>query len=187
MPVGPSVGGAFDPLADYTLSGTITSTGSFVQTGAVSGGIVVQTALFTENAASLTHTATFTIPAGATLLDILVVPQVLWGATTSATFTCGDAAAANGWFLATNLKATDLILGERYQASNANNWGGLNGIYLTTSGRFGQAATNIIGGYCPTAYSVIGVVTVVGPSATTGRTRMSVLYYTGSPVTPVLA
>lgn len=151
------------------------------------GGVTVLSALFTEDATSLTHTATFTIPAGATLLDIIVVPQVLWTGGTAA-FTCGDAASANGWFTTTNLKATDLILGERLQASNANNWGGVNGAYLTTAGRFGQQATNMIGGYCPTAYSVIGVVTVGTPATTVGRLRMHVIYAdAGIAVTPVLA
>ncbi len=159
---------------------------SFPAGSGVDGSIVSQTALFTEDATSLTHTATFTIPAGATLLDILVVPQVLWTGGTAA-FTCGDANSANGWFTTTNLKATDLILGERLQASNANNWGGVNGAYLTTAGRFGQQSTNMIGGYCPTAYSVIGVVTVGTPATTAGRTRMTVLYSIGASVTPVLA
>lgn len=158
------------------------------ETGVVNtGGITVLSALFTEDATSLTHTATFTIPAGATLLDIIVVPQVLWTGGTVA-FTCGDANSANGWFTTTNLKATDLVLGERLQASNANNWGGVNGAYLTTAGRFGQQSANMIGGYCPTAYSVIGVVTVTTPATTAGRTRMHVLYADpGIAVTPVLA
>jgi hypothetical protein len=151
------------------------------------GGITVLSALFTEDATTLTHTATFTIPAGATLLDIIVVPQVLWTGGTAA-FTCGDANSANGWFTTTNLKATDLVLGERLQASNANNWGGVNGAYLTTAGRFGQQSTTMIGGYCPTAYSVIGVVTVGTPATTAGRTRMHVIYADfGIAVPPVLA
>lgn len=181
-----------------TVSGAITGTStstSLTAAGLVSpvvtgdagtGTIFAKTALFTEDATSLTHTATFTIPAGATLLDILVVPQVLWTGGTAA-FTCGDANSATGWFTSTDLKATDLILGERLQASNANNWGGKNGTYLTTAGRFGQQSTNMIGGYCPTAYSVIGVVTVGTPATTVGRLRMTVLWYVGQAVVPVLA
>lgn len=151
----------------------------------VTGGIVALTGLFTEDATTTTHTMTFTIPAGATLLDILVVPQVLW-TDSSAALVVGDANSANGWFTTTELDATDLVIGERLQASNANNWGGVNGAYLTTAGRFGQQSANMIGGYCPSAYSVIGVVTVATPSGTAGRTRMTVLYYTGSTVSPVL-
>ena len=148
--------------------------------------IRIKQALFKEDATSTIHTATFTIPAGSVLLDIVVTPIVLWTATTSAAFTCGDAASANGWFTSTDLKATVLILGERLQASNSNNWGGVNGAYLTTAGRFGQQATNMIGGYCPNAYSVIGVVTVVAPATTVGRTLMQVIYMKGQKVTPVL-
>jgi hypothetical protein len=151
-----------------------------------SGVIFSKTVLFTENATSTVHTGTVAIPAGATLLDIIVVPQVLWTATGTVNFTCGDANSANGWFTNTNLKATDLILGERLQASNPNNWGGVMGTYLTTAGRFGQQSANMIGGYCPTAYSVIGVVTVGTPATTAGRTRMQVLWTVGQSVTPVI-
>jgi len=176
-----------DTSTAQTIAGPKTLTSPVINGASGLGQIVTQTALFTEDATSLTHTATFTIPAGATLLDIYVVPQVLWTATGTVNFTCGDANSANGWFTNTNLKATDLILGERLQASNANNWGGVNGAYLTAAGRFGQQATNMIGGYCPTAYSVIGVVTVGTPATTAGRTRMTVVYTIGSIVTPVLA
>ncbi len=149
------------------------------------GLIYVKQCLFTEDATSTIHTATFTLPAGSTLLDIIVVPQVLWTGGTAA-FTCGDANSANGWFTTTDLKATDLLLGERLQASGDNNWGGKNGAYLTTAGRFGQQATNLIGGFCPTAYSVIGVVTVGTPATTVGRTRMYVLWMVGESVVPAL-
>ncbi len=152
----------------------------------------VRQAMFTENATSLTHTATFNLAAGSTLIDIYVIPIVLWTATTSAAFTCGDANSANGWFTSTDLKATDLILGERLQASQAvasdGSYGGTKeGSYLTTNGRFGRQTTTMIGGYCLTATTVIGVVTVVGPSATTGRTLMQVIYTRGRKVNPVLA
>lgn len=179
-----------DTLTNKTLTSPTINTptvASPVLTGnAGTGTVFAKTALFTEDATSLTHTATFTIPAGATLLDIIVVPEVLWTGGTAA-FTCGDANSATGWFTTTNLKATDLVLGERLQASNANNWGGVNGAYLTTAGRFGQQSTNMIGGYCPTAYSVIGVVTVGTPATTAGRLRMTVLWMVGQAVTPVLA
>jgi hypothetical protein len=143
---------------------------------------------FTENATSLTHTLTFSIPAGSTLMDILITPVVLWGATTSATLNVGDANSNVGWFTGVNLKATDLILGERLQASNGSYWGGKQGLYLnSTTGTFGRPSGTMIGGYCPTATSVIGVVTVVGPSATVGRTVMTVVYARGKTVAPVLA
>lgn len=185
-----SNGGSYVPAADYTRTGAVDTGGGYaspIVTGdAGSGLIFTKQCLFTEDATSLTHTATFVIPAGSTLLDIVVIPQVLWTGGTAA-FTCGDANSANGWFTTTNLKATDLILGERLQASNANNWGGVNGTYLTTAGRFGQQSTTLIGGYCPTVYSVIGVVTVTTPATTVGRTRMYVQWMVGQSVVPVLA
>jgi hypothetical protein len=155
------------------------------------GAVFAKTVLFTEDATSVTHTGTIVVPAGATLLDVYVVPQVLW-TDSSAAITVGDAGSANGWFTSTNLAATDLVLGERLQASQAvstdgSYGGGKEGSYVTTAGRFGQQATNMIGGYCPSAYSVIGVVAVTTPSGTAGRTRMTVLWTVGQTVAPVLA
>lgn len=149
---------------------------------------VVRQAAFVEDATTLTHTATFLIPAGSTLLDIIVTPQVLWTSSGTVNFTCGDANSANGWFTNTNLKATDLILGERLQASSSTQWGGVNGSYLdSTTGRFGRQSTTMIGGYCPTATSVIGVVTVSVASTTVGRTFMTVIYSRGRKVSVVRA
>jgi len=178
--------------ASATLSGTTTvgagmTVASPVVTGDAGTGVVFsKTVLFTEDATTTTHTGTIVIPAGATLLDIFVIPQVLW-TDSSAAIVVGDANSANGWFTTCQLDTTDLILGERLQAANASYWGGVNGSYLdSTAGRFGQQSTNMIGGYCPTAYSVIGVVTVSTPSATAGRTRMTVLWTVGQTVAPVL-
>ena len=146
----------------------------------------VKTALFTEDATSTVHTATFNIPLGWTVYDIIVVPQVLWTATTSATFACGDTASGTAFFSSVDLKATDLVLGERLQAASDNFWGATNDSYLTTAGRFGQQSGNNIGGYMPAAYTIVGTVTVVDPVSTAGRTRMTVIYYRGATVTPVL-
>lgn len=176
-------------LTNKTLTSAVLTTPTVTSpnvTGDGGGGVIfAKTVLFTEDATTTTHTGTVVIPAGATLLDILVVPQVLW-TDSSAALVVGDANSANGWFTSTELDATDLLAGERLQASNANNWGGVNGAYLTTAGRFGQQSTNMIGGYCPTAYSVIAVITVSTPSGTAGRTRMTVLWTFGQTVSPVL-
>lgn len=150
-----------------------------------SGIVLTQTALFTEDATNTLHQATFALPAGSMLLDIIVVPQVLWTATGAVSLEIGDSVDADGWFTAVDLKATDLILGEKLQASSDNFWGGKNGVYLTTAGRFGQQTTNMIGGYCVSAYSLVASVTVGTPATTAGRTRVTVLYTTGSTVTPV--
>ncbi len=177
-------------LTNKTITGGAEA--SPIVTGDAGSGVVfAKTVLFTEDATSVTHTGTIVVPAGATLLDIYIVPQVLWTGGT-ASISVGDVNSATGWFQATNLKATDLILGERLQASQAvatdGSYGGAKeGAYVTTAGRFGQQTTNMIGGYCPTAYSVIGVVTVGTPATTAGRTRMTVLWTIGQAVAPVLA
>ncbi len=163
-----------------------------VVTGNAGTGLMyVKQALFAEDATSVTHTATFTLPAGSTLVDIWAVPIVLWGAGT-ATLSLGDANSGTGWLQAINLKATELILGERIQISQAvatdGSYGGAKeGAYVTTAGRFGQQTTNVIGGYCPTAYSVIALVNVGTPAVTTGRTIVYVAWMIGETVTPVKA
>lgn len=202
-----SPGGVFLPDRDYTRTGSTDTGGTYVTptitspaittptmtspivTGdAGTGMIFCKQALFTENATSVTHTATFTIPAGAMLVDIIAIPQVLWTGGT-ASLSIGDANSATGWFNALDLKATDLVLGERLQASGGTHgWGGKPGAYLVdATGRFGQQSTNAIGGYYPTAYSVIAVVSVGTPATTAGRLRVYVFWAIGESVTPVLA
>ena len=145
-------------------------------------------AAFVEDPTTLTYTATFPIPIGAILLDIGFLSTVLWTGGGTVVLTIGDAAAANGWFLATNLKATDLLLGERLQAANGNNWGGLNGAYLVAAtGRFGQQVAPLIGGLVSAAYNVIMVVTESAPSTSVGRSFGWVTYAVPNPIVPVKA
>ena len=146
-----------------------------------------KTARCVEDATSLTHTATFRIPKGWTVYDIIIVPEVLWTATTSATLKVGDTLTSDGYFSTVDLKATDLVLGERLQANSDGFWGATNDAYLTAAGRFGQASADNIGGFMPNNYAITATVTVVAPATTVGRTRVTVLYYRGSIVKPVLA
>lgn len=139
------------------------------------GGINTKTILFTEDATSTTHTGTITIPAGSILLDILVYSTALW-TDSSAAIIVGDATDDDGWFTTTQLDTTDLVVGERLAAASANNWGGVNGAYLTTAGRFGPASGDGSSGYYASAGSVIGKVTVSTPSGTAGRTYMTAVF-----------
>ena len=140
---------------------------------AISGVVVTKMVPFIENAVNTVHTGTVPIPAGATLLNIQVVNTVLWGAT-SAALDVGDDDDANGYFAAVNCKATDLLIGEVLDISNAENWGGKNGDYLVAAtGRKGCAAGGI---YYAAANNIIGVMTVGTPAAATGRTFMAVTY-----------
>ncbi len=148
----------------------------------------VKTAVLRANASYTVVTATLGVPSGYTLLDIWVVPEVLWTAST-ASLVVGDSNSSNGWFTTTNLVATDLILGERLQASQAvagesSYGGGVVGAYLTTAGRFGQQSTNCIGGYCVNDYNVKAVVTSTTPTSV-GTTRVMIMYARGLTVKPV--
>ncbi len=210
-------GGSFLPDADYNLTGTITlggvapttasgtqtltnktltsptiNTGSLASpavTGDASSGLVVsKTVSFVEDATSTTFTGTVVIPAGATLVDIVVTSSVLWSKASSR-FTCGDAQAATGWFTSTNLNATDLLVGEALRAAGGSaSWGGVNGVYLVSAtGVFGQATATKAGPFYVSAGSVIGVVTVTPGAGAAGRTFMTVTYSVGQAVAPVLA
>lgn len=201
------MGGVFLPASSYDRLGSIDTNvtlaapiitgaaaigaGASLASPAITGngatGIVVAKLVpFVEVATLTTHTGTVVVPAGALLLDIFFWSTVLWTATDAAVV-IGDANSANGWFQTTQLDTTDLVVGERLQASNANNWGGgLNGAYLTTAGRFGQQSTTMIGGYCPTAYSVIAVVSKSG-AGSAGRSFMLVTYAVGESTSPVVA
>lgn len=202
-----ALGGTYNPLTDYdrtgatdtggtyasaTFSGTTTlgSGGAFAGTqtftgNGISGLCVAKIVPFVEVATLTTHTGTVVVPAGAVLLDIYFWSTVLWTASDAAVV-IGDANSANGWFTTAQLDTTDLVVGERLQASNANNWGGVNGAYLTTAGRFGQQSANMIGGYCPTAYSVIAVCSKTG-AGSAGRSFLMVTYAVGESVAPVVA
>lgn len=130
------------------------------------GGLIGQEeATFTETAGAGVYTAAITVPAGATILDIIVNGVALWNPATSALMTVGDAGNASGFYTAVDLKATDLLAGESISFALA---GGKAGAYIANS----QVSPR----YSATARVISGVVTVVGGSGTTGRTRMTVLW-----------
>jgi hypothetical protein len=120
--------------------------------------------LFTETTAAGVYTGSVSLPAGATLLDVIVDGITLWAAGTSATMTVGDAGNASGLFASVNLKATDLLAGESISFDQA---GGKAGAYIANS----QVSPR----YSATARVISGVVTTVGTGAT-GVTRMTVLW-----------
>ena len=118
--------------------------------------------LFTETGAGV-YTGTIALPAGSRIIDIGVDGTALWTAGTSASMIVGDATDPDGFFVATNLKATDLLAGE---INNLEHPGGLAGAYIAAEQRKLYQAT---------ARSIIGVVTSVG-AGTAGRTRLYVVY-----------
>jgi len=130
--------------------------------GAAVGPVSIASVLFIENGAG-TYTGTIPLPAGARIIDIGVHALALWTAATSAAMVVGDTGSANGFFLSTNLKATDLLVDE---INNIEHPGGLAGAYIAAEQRKLFSAT---------ARNVIGVVTSVG-AGVAGRTRMYVVY-----------
>lgn len=121
-------------------------------------------ATFTETGAG-TYTGSVTVPAGASILDILVNGVALWTAATSAAMDVGDGDDPDGFFAAIDLKATDLLAGESISFAQA---GGKAGAYIANS----QVSPR----YSASARTISGVVTSVGAGAA-GRTRMTVVYH----------
>ena len=132
-------------------------------------GVLTQQVHFTETGAG-TYTGTFVLPAGATLLDIIVDAIALWDAATSASLEVGDATDPDGYFTAVDLKATDLLAGESLSFGLA---GGVQGAYIANS--------HVTPRYSATAKTITATVASVG-AGTTGRTLVSVVYAMGKGV-----
>jgi len=156
-------GGALK-LAGIAITPTAAELNKAASIAATAYQTVMAEVLFTEAGAGV-YTGTIALPAGARIIDIGVDGIALWTAGTSASMIVGDAIDDNGFFVATNLKATDLLAGE---INNIEHPGGLAGAYITAEQRKLYQAT---------ARSIIGVVTSVG-AGTAGRTRMYVVYAT---------
>ena len=132
--------------------------------------VEAQEATFTETAGAGTYTGSVAIPAGATIQDILINGVALWNAATSAVMKVGDVADDDGYFTGIDLKATDLLAGESLSFALA---GGKAGAYIANS----QVSPR----YSASARTISGIITTVGGSGTTGRTRMVVIYTLPTP------
>lgn len=136
--------------------------GNFAANG-LAGGVYLKSLSFTETSGDGTYTGTIALPAGARIIDIGVDGQALWTASTSASIKVGDDLDDDGFFTATDLKATDLLAGE---INNLQHPGGKAGAYIALEQR------NL---YQATARNVIAVLAKVG-TGTAGRTRVYVCY-----------
>lgn len=128
---------------------------------------VTETRVFTETGAG-TYTGTIVVPAGSYTLDVAVHGIALWDAATSASMIVGDTD-DDGFFTATNLKATDLLAGE---VNNIEHPGGKAGVYIASEQR-------VL--YNEAARTINGIVTSVG-AGTAGRTHLVVTYVTPTAV-----
>lgn len=152
--------------AALALNGVTASAAQLNKLGDVTGyAVQAQEATFTETTGAGTYTGSISVPAGATLIDIIVHGVALWTATTSATMKVGDATDDDGYFTGIDLKATDLLAGESLSFALAG----------------GKAGADIAGSqanrrYSSSARTISGIVTTVGAAGSAGRTRMEVLY-----------
>lgn len=163
-----------------------TNTGQTLVTPA--GVVVAQETLFTQVAGNKTHTASFTIPAGATILDILITNSVVWNSGTSATLKAGIHSGDDDcFFTALDLKTVPAA-GKTINFA----WpGAANGASVpaidggSAGGQLGATSGFL---YSATAQVVDVVVTDVNVSGTNGRTRVTVLYsLPPSVIAPVVA
>ena len=130
---------------------------------APAGGVVAKVLTFTETSGDGIYTGTIALPAGSRIIDIGVDGTALWTASTSASLIVGDDADPDGFFTATDLKATDLLDGE---ANTLEHPGGKAGAYIVSEQRMLYQAT---------ARNIVAVLTKVG-TGTAGRTRVYVVY-----------
>lgn len=134
-------------------------------------GIQRLTARFVENGAG-TYGASFVLPAGSTLYDVIATAEALWDAATSASLEVGNADDPNGFLAAVNLKATDLLAGESVSIGGGTDTGG---------GEAGADAivgtnTHIVDRYSASELTITATVVSAG-AGTLGRTRVDVLYF----------
>lgn len=133
--------------------------------GATGTPVVAEEVTFTETAGAGTYTGSVAVPAGATILDIIVNGVALWDNAGAVTLKVGDAVNDAGYFTAVDLKALDLLAGESISFESA---GGKAGAYI--------ANTQVSPRYSAAARTIRGIVTAAGAGGSAGRTRMTVVY-----------
>jgi hypothetical protein len=140
---------------------------------------------FRENAGSAAgvYSASFEVPPGAILVDVIVHGVALWTAGTSATMIVGDTVDDDGIFTAINLKATDLLAGESLSLAGA---GGKQGADLADFAAPGSQYSRraLVSGV---ARTLSAKVTTVGTVGTAGVTDVVFVYAYPNPITPTFA
>lgn len=141
-----------------------------------SNSVLAESLYFVENGAG-TYSGEIVLPAGATLIDIVVTAEALWTAATSASLIVGDATDPNGFYDAVNLKATDLLAGESLSLAQP---GGKYGADYSPNDATGASAVLGLAGHMKrrslTAERTLSAsVTSVG-AGTAGRTRVTFVY-----------
>jgi hypothetical protein len=138
----------------------------------LAGGVQVASLLF-QAAGAHVFTGTIPLPAGSLIIDVGVYGLVLWNAATSASLIVGDDTTPNGFYTATDLKATDLLA---FEANTIQHPGGLAGAYIVSEQRKLYSAS---------ARNVVAVVTQVG-AGNAGTTLVVVQYAVPTAIAPVV-
>lgn len=130
------------------------------------GLVVAAEVTFTETSGAGTYTGAVALPAGATILDIIVNAVALWDNAGAVTMKVGDTD-DDGFYTGINLKATDLLAGESLSFAQS---GGKAGAY--------NAGTNThwTNRYSASARTINGIITTASTGGSAGRTRMVVVY-----------
>lgn len=135
--------------------------------------VLAESLYFVENGAG-TYTGTVVLPAGATIIDILVHADALWTAATSAALIVGDTVDDNGFYDAVDLKATDLLAAESLSlAYPAGQFGADTVVDYTSVATIG--ASYIKRRQLSTERTMQAKVTSVG-AGTAGRTRVTFIF-----------
>ena len=153
--------------ADLTKLNGVTATAAELNRLASIGGTPVRSAevTFTETAGAGTYTGSVTVPAGSTILDIIINGVALWTNAGACTLKVGDVADDDGYYTGVDLKATDLLAGESLSFALA---GGKAGAYIANS----QVSPR----YSASSRVISGIVTTASTGGGAGRTRMTVIW-----------
>jgi hypothetical protein len=160
----PTTGGVIDALDVTALKVNGVSC-----TPATAGAGVAVTAerTFAETSGTGTYTATVTIPAGATVLDVVWRNTVVWGNAGSASLVVGDDDDVNGYIEATDIKTAPAAdtNGAGTGMSTRLSLGATCGLYKGGAGK-----------YCAAQKTLTATVTTGVGTAATGRSRLLVTY-----------
>lgn len=158
-----------------------------VWTGATASRWLWGQLLYSNGAAAGVHTLAFYLPPTAILLDVAAIGLALWNQGTSASMLAGDAADADGFFVATDMKATELLAGEAifFRAGTAMAGGRIGAYCANSQWAVGGGSTS--GVYRTTARVITFTLTTVGTAATTGSTLCGIEYVLPSGSEPIVA
>lgn len=141
--------------------------------------------LYSNGAAAGVHTVAFQIPAYSILFDVGIIGVTLWAGGTAASLIAGDDNDDNGFIVATNLMATDLLAGQSiWIGSGTGLAGGQIGAYIANSQW--TPGSGLAPQYSASSRTVTFTNTTTGTAKTAGETLCIVKYLTFSGCEPIV-